>query len=376
MWHPSWSGSCMSESTASDVLKQLLVAAGTALIAAIGSLSFVALVGAAVTMGRLRGAGLPTEQGVSVQPRSVLLAVGGETLAAAIAVSVLVALVVHLVPSNRTWWFFGPPPADADTSTPPSAGSAISERNFRELAKRMLPAAVMVAVAAAVALIHSAVAGLVACAVPWLVFRLRTHRGARWRPWALSLALGYGGWLYYLVWAGWTIDFGAPLEVAVAIVLLTVGTGCLTVRLGGRALASRDVYRGRVMSRYEFGYLLGLAVVLMLYATLAVVAASLINPVVRPAAAVVDSSRGLCGVFVAEDAEHVYIDVPTQDPNDLDRGLHDRGEMLEFTRADVTQLAIGSSQPLPSAATRASDMLDELLHDRKLPHDHCSWRTD
>ena len=96
----------MSDSTSTQIGKELLVIAGGALIAAIGSLSFVALVGAAVTMVRLRGAGLPTEQGVSVQPRSVLLAVGGETLAAAIAVSAVVALIVHLLPSDRSGWFF------------------------------------------------------------------------------------------------------------------------------------------------------------------------------------------------------------------------------------------------------------------------------
>jgi hypothetical protein len=249
-----------------------------------------------------------------------------------------------------------------------------------KLASRVVGAIVLL-LAIAVPLRHSARSGLIAGVIIGLgaaVFLMLRERYSwqRWRPWALSLAIGYAAWLYYLVWADWTLDFTAPIEIAGVVALFAVGAGCLTVRLGGRALAARDADRRPLVSRYELGYLFGLAVVLMLYATVAVVAASLVNPLIRPTAAVLASSRGLCGVFVAENADHVYIGEPIQDPHDLDRGVHEQGQLLELPRNAVTQLAIGSSQPLPSAATRSPEMLTELLHSTTSPPgDHCSWKA-
>src|SRR4051812_45757173 len=81
-----------------EVGRQALVAAGSALAGGIASLTFVAVVGGAVTMARLRGVGLPTEFGVAVQPRAMLLAVGAEALAAAIAFAMAAVFAVHFLP--------------------------------------------------------------------------------------------------------------------------------------------------------------------------------------------------------------------------------------------------------------------------------------
>jgi len=87
----------MAEDTKGSVTDHLLVTVIGVVSAGVGSLGLVTAVGGLVTEGRFRSAGLPTEVSVSVQSRDYLLTVGGEVL----AVAVLVALMLV---GTVCWW--------------------------------------------------------------------------------------------------------------------------------------------------------------------------------------------------------------------------------------------------------------------------------
>ncbi len=303
-----------------DAGRQALIAAAGALAAGIASLTFVALVGAAVTMARLRGAGLPTEVGVSVQPRSVLLAVGGETLAPAIGFALAVVFVLHFIPGTTQLLPVGSPPQASDH------GHLIWRRVRRHL---------------------------------------------------LSVAITLFGWLYYWAWSSGTLHF--PFQTAIAVVMLGFASivGYVSERLAARAIEARDerhkraAARGieeipgpqdRRLARVELTYLMAVAAAIVLYATIAGVIASVADPKVRPAAVVFTGAREpLCGLFVAQNADHLYIGEAVENRHIPHIGLHSQGRIIDLPRNSVAGLVIGSSQSLSSARGRAPALLGELM---------------
>ena len=323
-----------------DAGRQALVAAAGALAAGVASLTFVALVGAAVTMARLRGAGLPTEVGVSVQPRSVLLAVGGETLAPAIAFALAAIFIVHFIPHTTRWLPIGRP------------AQVGSDRHFRWRDVRRL--------------------------------RWRDVRRLRWRDvrhrlrrHLLAFAIAAFGWLYYWGWSAGALHF--PLQTAISVVMLVFAgvIGYVSERLAARAVEARDVRHSRAdkrpieeipkpedrrLARVEVTYLAGIAAVVLLFATISAVIASVADPKVRPAAVVfVDSRVPLCGVFVAQNADHVYIGEAVENHHIPHIGVHSQGRIIDLQRNSVRGLIIGSSQSLSSARRRAATVVKELM---------------
>jgi len=306
----------------SEAGRQALIAAAAALAAGLVSLTFVAVVGGAVLMARLRGAGLPTEAGIAVQPRSVLLAVGGEVLAPAIAVSLAAVFAVHFWPQSR----------------------------------QVVP-----------------LGAYVQGPSPWS--RIRSRWLSRSSIFAvLIVMLGLG---YYLGWSAGALHF--PLQIAIfgVIAAFALGVARVSGRLAAKAVEARDrryeLARERPIEqppepahwhlvRVETKYLAGVAVALLLYATIAAVTASLADPKIRPAAVLFNDDRGpLCGVFVAENADHVYIAEAVEDPHIRNVGRHSQGRMFDLPRATVRALVLGAGQSISDTHVAAPKLLDELM---------------
>jgi hypothetical protein len=316
-----------------DIGRQALVAAATALATGLASLTFVAIVGGAVVMARLRGAGLPTEAGVAVQPRSVLLAVGGEVLAPAIAVALLTVFAVHFLPTSR---IVVPEPAaaqtgDAPTGDPGTRNSRLARWFHEDLWDR-----------------HNILAALVAL-----------------------FAAGY-----YAMWSAGAFEF--PFQTLIAVLMLGFAgaVGYVSGRLAATAVRARDERHGSTpehlgdpapstharLARIELAYLAGVALVIMLFATIAAVTASLADPKVRPAAVVFKDDRGpICGVYVAQNSDHVYIGTAVEDPDIRNVGLHREGRILDVPRSTVRGLVLGSGQSLSDAHASAPKLLGELM---------------
>jgi hypothetical protein len=130
---------------------------------------------------------------------------------------------------------------------------------------------------------------------------------------------------------------------------------------------SRPSSRGRVdpsahLARIEVTYLAGIAAVIILFATIAAVTASLADPKIRPAAVLFTDGRGpLCGIYVAQNADHLYIGEAVEDPHIRNVGLHREGRILDLPRATVRALVLGSSQSLSDAHAATSKFLAELM---------------
>jgi hypothetical protein len=296
------------ESVARDLIRQSLVTAATAIAAGVASLTFVALVGAAVMMARLRGAGLPTEAGVSVQPRSVLLAVGGEVLAPAIAAALASVFAVHFIPTSRT----------------------------------ILP----------------------------------SNRADRIRRSIFAVVIALFGLVYYLAWSAGAFHFPFQTGIALVMVAFAATVGYVSGRLAATAVRARDerhaLQKPRLgdppapqqarLASVELAYLGALAGAIMLFATIAAVTASLADPKIRPAAVLFTDGRGpLCGIYVAQNSDHLYIGEAVEDPHIRNVGVHRLGRMLDLPRSAVRALEIGSSQSLPAAHAAAPRILAELM---------------
>src|SRR4051794_33446504 len=182
----------------SEIARQALIAVASALAAGITSVTFVAVVGGAVMMARLRGAGLPTEIGISVQPRPVLLGIGAETLAAAVAFAMVTVFVLHFGPwINR----FVPEPAHPDART-------ARHRNAVTAVGRLVPKPV------------------------------RTNRV--WNH-VLAASVALLGFVYYLGWSAGALRFPVQAGIAVFVFLLAAIVGYVCARLGARAVEARDL---------------------------------------------------------------------------------------------------------------------------------------
>jgi hypothetical protein len=343
-----------------EVVKQALIAAASALAAGITSLTFVAVVGGGITMARLRGAGLPTELGVAVQPRTMLLSVGAEALAAAFAFALGTVFVAHFVPWARELVPNAPPrsPADAqpeqhqhgDGDKPP-----VGDQGGGNPSKAHRIDAIW----------------------PFVKRLFSRHNSLAW----LVVVLGF---IYYVLWSAGAFHF--PLQTAVALIMFffAVVVGYVSGRMAAKAVQARDrrheLAAARAieaapgpeharLARMEITYLGGLALAIVLYATVASVTASLADPRVRPAAVLFAEHRvPICGMFVAQDSDHLYIGVAVKGPL-RNVGDHAKGRILDLPRKEVRALAVGSSRSLPNALDRRRELLNELaeLHDVSIP---------
>jgi hypothetical protein len=79
-----------------------------------------------------------------------------------------------------------------------------------------------------------------------------------------------------------------------------------------------------------------------------------------------DGRVPLCGLFVAENAEHLYIGEAIEGQI-RNVGDHTRGRLFDLPRQEVRALALGSSQSLPNARKRSPVLLKDLMELHRLP---------
>jgi hypothetical protein len=348
-----------------EVVVQILVAAGSALVAGITSLTFVAVVGGAVTMARLRGAGLPTEFGVAVQPRTMLLSVGAEALAAAFAFALGALFVVHFVPWMRE--LVPEEKTNEEPEHPPDQGEpetggpgTVESKSLSDKLKSLLRSF-------------------------WSYLGSLCSRHDLWAASVVML-----GFVYYVLWSAGAFHFPLQTVVAGLMLLFAVVVGYVAGRTAAKAVHARDrrhdLTNDRALeaerapgharlARMEIMYLAGMATTIILFATVAAVTASLADPKVRPAAVLFAEHRvPLCGVFIAQDSEHLYIGLAEKGPL-RNIGDHSRGRILDLPRDEVRALAVGSSRSLPDALARRRDLLEELALVHRVPIPAASLST-
>jgi hypothetical protein len=268
--------------------------------AGVGGLAFVAGVGGLVTEARYHGAGLPSGLAASVLPQGQLLAIGATLLGGVFVAALGLVAIVH-------WW-------DDPLALEAIRWAGKTSRPLREklFADKKLPSA-----------------GL----------------------WFFALILVTAGLAYTWVWHGhlWalaTLPFGVAAVVgALAIVILAQhATAC---RAAGDA-------------RGESKRLAALFGVVSILAALAATFAGLTYPIVRPVAVSLNGPpEVLCGLYVGETSDRVYIGEAVRKPRQ-DTGVHPQGAVIVVDRARVNRLVIGSFQPLADALPRSRSLAKDL----------------
>ena len=106
----------------------------------------------------------------------------------------------------------------------------------------------------------------------------------------------------------------------------------------------------------------GVAAAIMLFATIAAVTASMADPKIRPAGVIFsDDRQPLCGLFIAQNADHLYIGEAVENSHIPHIGVHSEGRIVDLPRDSVMALVLGSSQSLGGALDRAPRMLKKLV---------------
>ncbi len=256
-------------------------------------------------LARYAGAGLPSEAAVSLEPKSELVAVGGEVLAffvvfGALAVLLFAAIEFRLPEDQRY-------------------------RAWR--AHRVL-------------LVGVGIAGFLA----YLRFGVHafrddlvvlTHRGGAARLTVLVVA----GLILFGIWATWSLS--ALRRAYKEHTLSGEARPCST---GGR-----------------IGWYLLLFSLILVTGAAGVISGALVNPLVRPVAmSFVKGPEGMCGLFVVQTSDRVFIAVAQGQTDDADRGYKPLGQLRSVRRDSIDQIAIGSDQTLDKARTRAYTLLQQV----------------
>jgi len=268
----------------------------TAVVSGVGGVAFVSAVGGLVAAASFRGAGLPSEFSVAVQSKGQLLASGTKVLGLVFLFGLIVVAVVHWS-DQRPWKQEGP------------ADSRAAQDHVGPAQRRR-----------------------------WLLaFFLFLELGA-FLDYRLQLAQGFH-----------LIRDRQPS--AIVLIGSLVGSAAATV-LAAHAIARRDAgdRRGEVQR------LVGLFGVICVVAAMIATAGSYAAPRVRAAAVLLQSPHQIvCGLYVGQTSDRLYIGETVVDPA-TGRGAHSRGSVLEFDRARVQQLMIGSNQTLVGALETADDL--------------------
>jgi hypothetical protein len=300
---------------------------------ALGGVAFFTFVGGAIVVGRFRGAGLSGTEAVALVPRSDLLAVGAQSML--IPTLIAVALLVPFVAIAR---------------------DRACRRSFL-IAMSVLGFAVATALVA-----HNCLWTLLIAAVPLALLPLRVFRGFI----LLTLTV-----VVVVVAPG--VGSASDERVALAALALTAFAGGFAVdELAKGAEVSPGLVPKRELlvktdAAAEVSHTRAPAAALLFLVAAALAAITQYgmgyeNPRVRPAAVLrTDHRSGLCGIFVGESAERVWIGEVVPDAAHSSIGMRDAAPILALPRDEIGDMAVGPNAHFAHVTERDAELWEQLL---------------
>ena len=373
--------------TVGATLRSLLPQLVPAFIGTIGAVSLVAVVGGAITWNRFNAVELPADQAVAALPQSALLAVGISALIVFLLLGAGAVVVVSQVedrgPYKRRW-------ALLTLVAGAMLYAILLVPNEEPGIRKGLPLGwkIFLGVMIFVALVLGGILlgwrsndARGAPALKRLVFGdppAPDAKGVRAKLrhfcW-LNPRCASGGWLRTLL----TTDpptavarlmmllFAAEVVFAAVLGILVDTWLGLTLLIGGVLGAICLLIGDRDRQTFaDYGLAIFVSVVVFGGATEAMKARY--DPKVQPAAVIrvgEQPGSGLCGVYVTENDERLYLARLRPDENHRRLPAEDSGRIFFVAAKDVAALSIGPPMPLEAATVRASELRKELTLDAK-----------
>lgn len=357
----------------------------TALVGAVGVVGFVAVVGGAITWNRFNSVELPADQAVAALPKAELVAIGVAALVVFLLLGagavVLVAQIENRGAGQRRWALLTLVALGMTYAIwlVPSR-AFVTQVGIPTLQKIGLTALIVVAWVLAFVLLgwRTNEDGRAPALKRWICGDL-PGPGQRWpRRWLrrlcqLNPSHPTGGWgrrlltpdpatavdrLMMLLFAG---------ELAFAVVLWLAYDAWLgaTLLIGGVLGAICVLIADRERDGFgDYGLAIFLSVVIFGGATEAMKARY--RPEVQPAALLrvgEQEGKGLCGLYVTENDDRVYLGRLRPDRRHPSLPLRDSGRIFFVDRKKVAALSIGPLMSIQDAIKRASQLRAELVVD-------------
>ena len=359
---------------ASEGAYELLKVAGTTVLGAIFGLGFVAVIGGGVLLARFRGAGLPSEQAVSLQPKATLLSVGGENLALFILcglVAVMLLVILELTKGDR----FAPSMIFAVVA-------AIEVVAFVGVGWRALAAGRdtwapwVAAIVAVLAIFVAPRVRITARRAPDEPASTPRTPTMRWEP-RPSIAAARDARItpVLVVAAGLLIAaadlYGNKAWIAFfALAVLAATQAVLCQRIATEVRERRAHPEAGKLDLALAGVVVLVFSGIIVYGAAATTAASYLDPHVRPLVfRVAGWPHTQCGLYVGQTDDRLYVaEVGITSHNRAD---HDLGRLLAFPRDRVVSLSIGAGQRLGKAITHAHLIATGSENDAAKAADEC-----
>lgn len=332
-------GSLLPASLKEWALKAL-VASGSA----VGFVGFVAVLGGAIMWVRFYAARLPADQAVAVVPNDELVTFGAVTLVTFFVLGGLAVLASYLLDPDA-----GPGPATRRFLiglVGIEMAYAIAITPFGENEKRFVLLGLLLVIGIAIERALDRLDHVALTSNPAAQCRDSRQRGPFLTKLALYLLVGVA-----IVVAG----FIAEPELWLGAVLLVA------------AVLGRAVMRVARLSGDRFGwYAVALFISVVLFGAALNVLRTIDLPQVQPAAVLRKSdAEGVCGFYVTETSERIYLARTDLPKTDARRPKLTGGRIFWVPRKDVTDFALGALQSVRDAAPRAAALRRELLLGRQ-----------
>lgn len=361
----------------------------TTVLATVGVVGFVAVVGGAITWNRFNAVELPADQAVAALPESQLVAIGIAALVffllLAAGAVVVVGQLEHRGPGRRRWALLTIVAFGMTYAILIVPGDTPESRiGIPVLHKVVLVALIVLAWALAFVLLgwRSNDDGSAPALKRWICGD-QPGPGEEWRrQWLrrlcqLNPGRPTGGWARTLLSTDpaqatarlMMMLFGA--ELLFALVLWRAYDPWLgaTLLIGGVLGAICLLIADRDRSGFgDYGLAIFMSVVIFGGATEAMQARY--RPRVQPAALIrvgEEQGKGLCGLYVTENDDRVYLGRLRPDPRDAALPARDSGRIFFVDRDKVAAVSIGPRMSIQDATKRASQLRAELVVDAAPP---------
>lgn len=360
----------------------------TALAGTLGTVGFVAVVGGAITWNRFNAVELPADQAVAAFPEAELVAIGVSSLVVFLLIGagavVMIKQIEQRGPCERRWglltlvaggmvfaiWLV--------PDRTPSGRVGVSD-----LEHAGLTALIFVAWALAFVLLGWRRREQ-AQKLAWLVFgrvgatdtrdvrawlRARLRRLARLRPGRET-----GGWFRTLLTTDCKVAtarlmmilFGAELLFAWLMWVLYDAWLGATLLIGGVLGAICLLIADRPGRQGFAGYGLAIFASVIVFGGATEAMRARYRPEVQPAALIrtgEEQGKGICGLYVTENDDRVYIGRLRPDRDDPALPAVDSGRIFFVDKERVSALSIGPLMSIRAATARASELRAELVVD-------------